>query len=92
MSGGPNPGTVAADRREQGEERRRLTDYRIAIGDRVEVELLVAAGQSGARLVCGIAAAATPAALILDGDGDTTRVPWPAIALLRTTTTHPANQ
>lgn len=82
------PGTVAAERLEAGDERRRLTDYRLALGDRVEVELL------GARLVMGNVAAATPAVLVLeDPYVGTTRIPWGAVATIRTPdTTHPANQ
>lgn len=91
-------GTVAADRAEAGEERRRLTDYRLALGDRVEVELLVAGqfvGVVSPRLVAGTVVAGTPAALILEHPlgVDTIRIPWAAIALIRTATaTHPANQ
>lgn len=71
-----------------------LHDYALAIGDRVEVELLVVgpAGISpGPRLVEGRVVGATSSVLVLDGRTSDARIPWRAIALIRlAVTAHPA--
>jgi len=75
-----------------------LEDYDLVKGAVVEVELLVAAGvgavPAGPRVVEGTVAGATGRVLVLDShySRGVTRVPWPAIALIRAAppATHPA--
>lgn len=63
-----------------------LNDHALAIGDDVEVELIVADPGNGVRRVEGRVVDATPAVLIVEpnsGGRRRTRIPWGAIAAIR---------
>lgn len=71
-----------------------LARHGLALNERVAVELLVTGPPfpNGPRTVEGVVVDATSAVLVLEhlGDGTAIRVPWAAIALIRTASSHPA--
>lgn len=73
-----------------------LSDYTLAVGDNVEVTLLVSAvkwvgGPVEPLRVEGKVAGASPAMLLIGGRDSDVRVPWSAIATIRNApAAHPA--
>lgn len=85
------------DLSDEGMAVRRLMrlDYGVSIGDRVIVELLVAAG-AGPVIIDGTVRGGSPAVLLIEELGRTARIPWTAIAgiydPIPTPPPHPADQ